>query len=168
VGTTSNRPGCQQPVPHHPIPTLDPRRHGYHVGCGLSGGQTISLDKLTLTSSRLGLIDRPDRLIRTEGTIVVEEWKSSRQVRPWHLAQMGVYFLLVEPVQFSPGHSGPMVNVRGVIVSKWYMAWTIRFSTRHFSQESFSSPTVSEDANGLPSFRTTSSRVSEKASPKGG
>ena len=65
-------------------------------GRGLSGGQTISLDKLTLTSSRLGLTGRPDRLIKAEGTIFVEEWKSSRQPRPWHLAQLGVYFLLVE------------------------------------------------------------------------
>jgi CRISPR-associated exonuclease Cas4 len=65
-------------------------------GRGLSGGQTISLDKLTLNSSRLGLTGRPDRLIKTEGTIIVEEWKSSRQLRPWHVAQMGVYFLLIE------------------------------------------------------------------------
>jgi CRISPR-associated exonuclease Cas4 len=63
---------------------------------GLGRGRTVSLDKLTLTSSRLGLTGRPDRLIKADGTIIVEEWKSSRQVRPWHLAQMGVYFLLVE------------------------------------------------------------------------
>jgi CRISPR-associated exonuclease Cas4 len=63
---------------------------------GLGRGRTVSLDKLTLTSARLGLTGRPDRLIKADGTIIVEEWKSSRQVRPWHLAQMGVYFLLVE------------------------------------------------------------------------
>jgi CRISPR-associated exonuclease Cas4 len=63
---------------------------------GLSAGPTISLDEVTLTSSRLGLTGRPDRLIKTGGTIIVEEWKSSRQLRPWHLAQIGVYFLLVE------------------------------------------------------------------------
>jgi CRISPR-associated exonuclease Cas4 len=65
-------------------------------GRGLSGGQTITLDKLTLTSSRLGLTGRPDRLIKADGTIIVEEWKSSRHLRRWHLAQMGVYILLVE------------------------------------------------------------------------
>jgi CRISPR-associated exonuclease Cas4 len=63
---------------------------------GLGRGRTVSLDKLTLTSSRLGLTGRPDRLIKTDGTIIVEEWKSSRQLRPWHRAQMGVYFLLIE------------------------------------------------------------------------
>jgi CRISPR-associated exonuclease Cas4 len=63
---------------------------------GLGHGRTVSLDKLTLTSLRLGLTGRPDRLIKADGTIIVEEWKSSRQLRPWHRAQMGVYFLLVE------------------------------------------------------------------------
>jgi hypothetical protein len=30
-----------------------------------------------LTSVRLGLTGRPDRLIKTDGTIIVEEWKSA-------------------------------------------------------------------------------------------
>ncbi len=38
----------------------------------------------------------PDRLIKADGTITVEEWKSARQVRPWHRAQMGTYFILIE------------------------------------------------------------------------
>jgi len=63
---------------------------------GLGGGRTVSLDRVTLTSFRLGLTGRPDRLIKTEGTIRIEEWKSSRQLRPHHRAQMGVYFLLIE------------------------------------------------------------------------
>ncbi len=63
---------------------------------GLGGGKTVSLDRITLTSARLGLTGRPDRLIKTDGTIIVEEWKSARQVWPNHRAQMGVYFLLVE------------------------------------------------------------------------
>jgi CRISPR-associated exonuclease Cas4 len=62
----------------------------------LGGGRTVSLDRLTLTSFRLGLTGRPDRLIKTGGTIRIEEWKSSRQLRPHHRAQMGVYFLLAE------------------------------------------------------------------------
>src|SRR5439155_6349953 len=45
---------------------------------------------------RLGLTGRPDRLIKANGTIVIEEWKSACGLRPWHRAQMGVYFLLVE------------------------------------------------------------------------
>jgi CRISPR/Cas system-associated exonuclease Cas4 (RecB family) len=63
---------------------------------GLGGGKTVSLDRVTLTSRRLGLTGRPDRLIKTDGTIVPEEWKSARTLRPWHRAQMGVYFLLIE------------------------------------------------------------------------
>ena len=45
---------------------------------GLGGGKTVSLDRVTLTSRRLGLTGRPDRLIKTDGTIIVEEWKSAR------------------------------------------------------------------------------------------
>ncbi len=63
---------------------------------GLGGGKTVSLDKVTLTSHRLGLTGRPDRLIKADGTIIAEEWKSARTLRPWHRAQMGVYFLLIE------------------------------------------------------------------------
>ena len=56
---------------------------------GLGGGKTVSLDRVTLTSRRLGLTGRPDRLIKADGTIIVEEWKSARTLRPWHRAQMG-------------------------------------------------------------------------------
>ena len=63
---------------------------------GLATGKTISLDRITLRSHRLGLAGRPDRLIKAEGTIIPEEWKSSRVLRPWHRAQMGVYFVLIE------------------------------------------------------------------------
>jgi len=49
---------------------------------GLGGGKTVSLDRVTLTSHRLGLTGRPDRLIKAGGTITVEEWKSARRVRP--------------------------------------------------------------------------------------
>ncbi len=44
---------------------------------GLGGGKTVSLDRITLTSHRLGLKGRPDRLIKADGMIIVEEWKSS-------------------------------------------------------------------------------------------
>jgi CRISPR-associated exonuclease Cas4 len=63
---------------------------------GLGEGRTVSLDRVTLTSRRLGLTGRPDRLIRQGGVIWPEEWKSARTLRPWHRAQMGVYFLLIE------------------------------------------------------------------------
>jgi CRISPR-associated exonuclease Cas4 len=72
---------------------------------GLGGGKTLSLDRVTLTSRRLALTGRPDRLIRTGGTVIIEEWKSARQVRPWHRAQMGVYFLLAEErFRVKPSH----------------------------------------------------------------
>ena len=60
---------------------------------------------MTLTSRRLGLTGRPDRLIKTDGTIIAEEWKSSRRVWPSHRAQMGCYFLLVEEeLRIRPSH----------------------------------------------------------------
>jgi CRISPR-associated exonuclease Cas4 len=43
---------------------------------GLGDGETVSLDRVVLTSVRLGLTGRPDRLIKTDGSIIVEEWSS--------------------------------------------------------------------------------------------
>ena len=51
---------------------------------GLGGGKTVSLDRVTLTSRRLGLTGRPDWLIEADGTIIVEERKSSRRSWPSH------------------------------------------------------------------------------------
>lgn len=75
------------------------------AGRGLAAGRTVSLDQVTLRSQRLGLTGRPDRLIKTEGTIIPEEWKSSRTLQPWHRAQMGVYFVLIEEeLKTRPSH----------------------------------------------------------------
>ena len=63
---------------------------------GLGEGKTVALDNVTLTSRRYGLTGRPDRLIREGGMVIPEEWKSARQLRAWHRAQMGVYFLIIE------------------------------------------------------------------------
>ncbi|APW64315.1 CRISPR-associated protein Cas4 [Paludisphaera borealis] len=63
---------------------------------GLSGGKTVSLDRVTLTSRRLRLTGRPDRMVQTDGTLIPEEWKSARKPSPSHVAQLGVYFLLIE------------------------------------------------------------------------
>ena len=65
-------------------------------GQGVSEGLTVAMDSLTLKSHRYGLIGRPDRLFRVGDSIIPEEWKSARILRPWHLAQIGVYFLLLE------------------------------------------------------------------------
>jgi CRISPR-associated exonuclease Cas4 len=69
---------------------------GIRLRRGLGGGKTVSLDRVTLTSVRLGLTGRPDRLIKADGTVVIEEWKSSPHPRPWHRVQLGAYFLLIE------------------------------------------------------------------------
>ncbi len=72
---------------------------------GLGAGRTVALDNVTLTSRRLGLTGRPDRMIKANGTIVIEEWKSSRSVWPSHRAQMGCYFLLIEQeLRIRPTH----------------------------------------------------------------
>jgi CRISPR/Cas system-associated exonuclease Cas4 (RecB family) len=72
---------------------------------GLGGGETVSLDLVTLTSHRLGLTGRPDRLVKTDGLIIPEEWKSARTLRPWHRAQMGTYFVLIEEeLRIRPSH----------------------------------------------------------------
>ena len=63
---------------------------------GLGAGSTLSLDRVTLRSTRLGLAGRPDRLVKPGGTIIPEEWKSARRLRPWHRAQVGVYLALIE------------------------------------------------------------------------
>jgi CRISPR-associated exonuclease Cas4 len=63
---------------------------------GLGTGKTVTMDRVTLTSGRLGLMGRPDRLIKADGTIIVGERKSSRRGWPSHRAQMGCYFLLVD------------------------------------------------------------------------
>jgi CRISPR-associated exonuclease Cas4 len=65
-------------------------------GQGLGQGGTVALDDVTLVSRRHGLIGRPDRLVKTGGAVIPEEWKSSRVLRPWHKAQIGVDFLLIE------------------------------------------------------------------------
>ena len=65
-----------------------------HFGLGM--GRTISLDKVTLTSRRLGLTGRVDRLIRQGSAIIPEEWKSGLRVNDSYKAQIGCYFVLIE------------------------------------------------------------------------
>lgn len=63
---------------------------------GLAPGRTLALDNVALHSERHGLSGRPDRIVRVGRTVVPEEWKSSGRLWPGHIAQMGVYFLLIE------------------------------------------------------------------------
>ncbi len=58
--------------------------------------KTIALDDRTLFSEEYGLVGRPDRIMKTHGRYIPEEWKSAQTVEPWHEVQLGVYFLLVE------------------------------------------------------------------------
>jgi CRISPR-associated exonuclease Cas4 len=78
---------------------------GMRLRRGLGGGKTVSLDRVTLTSHRLGLTGRPDRLVKSDGMVIPEEWKSARRIWPNHRAQMGVYFLLIEEeLRIRPTH----------------------------------------------------------------
>lgn len=63
---------------------------------GLGAGETVALDNVTLYSARLGLVGRPDRIVKSGGKYIPEEWKSSRRVNRGHELQLGTYFLLVE------------------------------------------------------------------------
>ena len=51
---------------------------------------------MTLTSHRLGLTGRPDRLIKADGTIIVEEWKSRGACGRRTGHRWACYFLLIE------------------------------------------------------------------------
>ncbi len=63
---------------------------------GLGAGQTVTLDNVTLFSERLKLAGRPDRIVRRNGLLIPEEWKSSRWVNEGHRLQLATYFLLIE------------------------------------------------------------------------
>ena len=65
-------------------------------GRGLGAGETFALDDVTLFSERLRLVGRPDRIIRNDGQLIPEEWKSSKRVHDGHRLQLGTYFLLIE------------------------------------------------------------------------
>jgi len=78
---------------------------GLRRSLGLIEGRTVSLDRVMLTSYRLGLTGRPDRLVKACGAVIVEEWKSARLLRLHHRAQVGVYFMLVEEeLRVRPAH----------------------------------------------------------------
>ena len=64
-------------------------------------------------SLRYGLTGRPDRLIRVDGTVIPEEWKSARRLGAWHRAQMGVYFILIEEqLSVRPPHGVVVLGFR--------------------------------------------------------
>ena len=56
----------------------------------------MTLDDVTLFSKRHLLTGRPDRIVKHGKFFIPEEWKSSKKVEPWHLVQLGVYFILIE------------------------------------------------------------------------
>jgi CRISPR-associated exonuclease Cas4 len=63
---------------------------------GLGAGQTVALDNVTLFSKEHLLVGRPDRIVKQGGSLVPEEWKSSKKVEAWHIAQLGTDFILIE------------------------------------------------------------------------
>ncbi len=86
---------------------------------GLDSGETVALDDVTLYSEELGLVGRPDRIVREGEWFIPEEWKSSKRVNAGHRLQLGTYFLLIEAEYGSrPSHGvvvlgdGSRVQVR--------------------------------------------------------
>ena len=63
---------------------------------GLGFGETVTLDDVTLFSKHYLLTGRPDRIVKHGKFFIPEEWKSSKKVQPWHVGQLGVYFILIE------------------------------------------------------------------------
>jgi CRISPR-associated exonuclease Cas4 len=63
---------------------------------GFISGKTVTLDNVTLFSKEHLLVGRPDRIVRRGEDLIPEEWKSSKKVEPWHVAQLGTYFILIE------------------------------------------------------------------------
>jgi CRISPR-associated exonuclease Cas4 len=63
---------------------------------GLGAGRTLELDDRNLFSARLGLVGRPDRLVRDGQFTIPEEWKSLLRVHDSHRVQVGVYLILIE------------------------------------------------------------------------
>lgn len=63
---------------------------------GFLSGKTVTLDNVTLFSKEHLLVGRPDRIVKRGENLIPEEWKSSRKVEPWHVAQLGTYFILIE------------------------------------------------------------------------
>jgi CRISPR-associated exonuclease Cas4 len=67
------------------------------AAAGFAGGTTEALGDVTLFSARLGLVGRPDRLVRDGEFLIPEEWKpSANRLFPSHRLQIGVYLVLVE------------------------------------------------------------------------
>jgi CRISPR-associated exonuclease Cas4 len=62
---------------------------------GLGAGRTLELDDRNLYSARLGLVGRPDRLVRDGRFTIPEKWKSL-SVYDSHRAQVGAYLILIE------------------------------------------------------------------------
>jgi CRISPR-associated exonuclease Cas4 len=63
---------------------------------GFISGKTVTLDNVTIFSKEHLLVGRPDRIVRRGEDLIPEEWKSSKKVEPWHVAQLGTYFILIE------------------------------------------------------------------------
>lgn len=63
---------------------------------GLGSGETVALDNVMLFSERLRLVGRPDRILRQDGSLIPEEWKSGKRVSEGHRLQLGTYFILIE------------------------------------------------------------------------
>jgi CRISPR-associated exonuclease Cas4 len=117
---------------------------------GLGGGETVALDNVTLFSKRHQLVGRPDRIVRAGGKLIPEEWKSStKKVEPWHIAQLGMYFILIEEhgvrppygfVVLGDGVRKRIKNTKELREKVLSIAAEIREARRHVEEEIRVSP----------------------------
>ena len=77
---------------------------------GFSPGKTVALDDVTLFSKRLGLVGRPDRIVKEGKHLIPEEWKSAKRVSHGHRLQVIAYCLLIEDAYGKRPPYGVVVN----------------------------------------------------------
>jgi CRISPR-associated exonuclease Cas4 len=99
---------------------------------GLGQGRTLDLDTRNMYSAKFGLSGRPDRIFQDGDFVIPEEWKSSPRVYDSHIAQLAVYFLLVEeeygvrpPYSFIVLGDNPPVKVEN---TDQLRAWVLRIA----------------------------------------
>lgn len=112
---------------------------------GLGPGDTFALDDTNLRSERLGLAGRPDRIVREDGHLIPEEWKSAKRVSDGHRLQLATYFILIEEVYgerpphgyvvLGDGSRSRVRNTEGLRAKVLAVADRIREHRRKLSQE---------------------------------
>jgi CRISPR-associated exonuclease Cas4 len=112
---------------------------------GFISGKTVTLDNFTLFSKEHQLVGRPDRIVKQGENLIPEEWKSSKKVEPWHIAQLGTYFILIEEhygvrppfgvIVTGDGRRKRIKNTEALRTRVFEVAGTIREARREVDQE---------------------------------